>query len=325
MLNSRFFAASTALSIAFFPAASKAADEVRMMFDWIPGGIHSAWYAGATNGCFEEQDIEFTFDRGAGSVDTVAKVASGLGDIGMADFGTMMLGVLNNGAEVKALMPIYSNAPFGIMTVATTGINSVADLEGRKLAAGPGDAAILLLPLAMELAGRDFSQVETVNADFSALLGLLLQGQVDGHTTFLTTSRILSDVVRNAGQEPQFVHFGESLDMYGSVLFGNAQFLAERPDVARRAMDATQCTLRAAQADPEAAIDALLEAFPEKNRAPEFAALGGGLDLIFDNAAFAEYGFDWDETRVSATYTNTMRAQGQDAEFGGLSDYVHQF
>ncbi|MEP1932500.1 MAG: ABC transporter substrate-binding protein, partial [Roseibium sp.] len=179
--------------------------------------------------------------------------------------------------------------------------------------------------IAMDLAGSDFSKVESEKADFSALLGLLLQGKIDGHTTFLTTSKILSAVVSNAGKTPQFVHFGESLDMYGSVLIANEQFLAERPDVARRAMEATQCALKAAPTDPEAAVDALLELFPEKKRESELAAIGGGIELIFDSSAHAENGFNWDETRVRTTHSNTMKAQGQAAEFGSMSDYIHNF
>lgn len=325
MFRNHVLAVSTAITMAVSPQASSAADKVKMLFDWIPGGIHSAWYAGAENRCFADLNLEFTFDRGSGSVDTVAKVAAGLGDIGMADFGAMMLGVVNNGAQVKALTPIYSDAPYGIMTLESSGINSVSDLEGRKLASGPGDAGILMLPLAMELVGSNFGEVESEKADFSALLGLLLQEKIDSHTTFLTTSKILSDVVTNAGKSPKFLHFGESLDMYGSVLIANEEFLAERPDVAKRAMEATQCALKAAQADPEAAVDALLELFPEKKRDAELAAISGGIELIFGSSAFAANGFSWDEARIMMTHANTMKSQGQDSAFGSMSDFVHKF
>lgn len=318
-------AATAAISMSISAQPASAADQVKMLFDWIPGGIHGAWYAGANNGCFADRDLEFSFDRGAGSVDTVAKIASGLGDVGMADFGTLMLGVKNSGAKVKALMPIYSDSPFGIMSVESTGIDSVKDLEGRKLASGPGDAGILMLPLAMELAGGDFAKVEAEKADFSALLGLLLQGKIDGHTTFLTTSKVLSAVVIKAGKTPKFIHFGKDLNMYGSVLFANEQFLSERPDVARKAVEAVQCALEAARKNPDSAVDALMEKFPEKKREAELAAIAGGIELIFNSDAYAANGFAFDEARTKTTFTNTMRSQNKDAAFGSSSEFVHAF
>ncbi len=325
MFHKRLLTAAAATTLLLSVQTASAADQVKMLFDWIPGGIHGAWYAGTGNGCFADRDLEFSFDRGSGSVDTVAKVASGLGDVGMADFGTLMLGVKNNDAPVKALMPIYSDSPFGIMTLESTGVEAVTDLEGRKLASGPGDAAILMLPLAMGEAGGDIGKVETEKADFSALLGLLLQGKIDGHTTFLTTASVLSAVVENAGKSPKFIHFGKDLNMYGSVLFANEQFLAERPDVAKRAVEAVQCVLTAARDNPDAAVDALVSAFPEKKRAAELAAINGGIKLIFGSDAYQANGFDWDAGRTKTTFDNTMRSQGASETFGAPSDFIHAF
>lgn len=55
---------------------SSAADSVKVMFDWIPGGWHAAWYAGRMNGCFGDRNLKVSLQRGSGGVDTVAKVAS---------------------------------------------------------------------------------------------------------------------------------------------------------------------------------------------------------------------------------------------------------
>ena len=325
MFYKRLLAATAAITLSMSAQTASATDQVKMLFDWIPGGIHSAWYAGANNGCFDDRGLEFSFDRGSGSVDTVAKVAAGLGDIGMADFGTLMIGIQKKNAKVKALMPLYSDSPFGILTLDSTGINSVKDLEGRKLASGPGDAAIQMLPLAMEMSGGDIGAVKSEKADFSALLGLLLQGKIDGHTTFLTTSKILSAVVSKTGKKPKFIHFGKDLNMYGSVLFASEKFLAERPQVAKKAVDAVQCALQAAQKNPDAAVDALKAKFPEKKREAELAAVAGGIELIFDSEAYKANGFAWDEARIKTTYTNTMRSQGDDTKFGKSSDFVHAF
>ena len=149
---------------------SSGADGVKVMFDWIPGGWHAAWYAGKVNGCFGDRNLQVSLQRGSGGVDTVAKVASGLADVGMADLGTVMIGARKNKAGVKAIFPVYMDNPFGILSLKSTRIASLKDLEGLKLAAGPGDSNIQMLPYAMQLAGADFKKVKAERADFSALL-----------------------------------------------------------------------------------------------------------------------------------------------------------
>lgn len=305
-------------------AGAYAADQVKFMFDWIPGGIDGALYDGRSNGCFQEQDIEITFDRGAGGVDTVAKVASGLADLGRADLGTVLLGASGSGAKIKAVSPIYATSPFAVLTLSDSGIDGLKDLEGRKLAHGPGDSAIQMLPIAMEKSGADLSKVETLTADFSALLGLLIQGKSDAQTTCLTTGRILQNVLKNVGKDGKLIHFGNELDMYGSVVLANQAFLDESPEVAARVVKALQCSYAKANDDPSTAADALLGEFPEKKRPAEEASIAAALELIFTNDVFEANGFAWDLERVETTVRNAKRAKGEEASGDG-SQFIHSF
>ena len=301
------------------------ADGVRMMFDWIPSGWHAVWYAGRVNGCFGDRNLDISLERGSGGVDTVAKVASGLADVGLADLGTMMIGAHRNGAAVKAIFPVYMDSPFGILSLESTGVASLKDLEGLKLAAGPGDSNIQILPHAMQLAGADFEKVHTERADFSALLGLLLQEKVDVFTTFLTTAQILKTVSMKAGKEVAFYHYGKDLNVYGSVVFATDDFLKTRPDVAMRLMDGMQCAYEAARADLDAAADALLAEFPSKKRDAELAAIRGGSILTFEADAYGKHGFAWDMDRVARTFELSLKAQGEDVQGSAGAAYVHTF
>tara|TARA_R110000751_G_scaffold95381_7_gene186510 strand:+ start:24018 stop:24995 length:978 start_codon:yes stop_codon:yes gene_type:complete len=324
MIHGKFIALAAAATMALPAVGAQAADQVKFMFDWIPSGINGTLYAGRTNGCFEEQDIEFVFDRGAGGVDTVSKVASGLADLGRADLGTVMLGASGAGAKVKAILPVYSISPFAVLTLSDSGINGLKDLEGRVLAHGPGDSAIQMLPIAMENAGADLSKVKTETVDFSALLGLLIQGKSDAQTTFMTTGRILQNVLKKAGKEGTLIHFGEDLDMYGSVVFASHTFLDTRPEVAARANKALQCAYLKGKDDPVTIADALLAEFPEKKRDAEEASIEAALDLVFDNDVFKANGFTWDMERVNATFKNAKQAQGETAS-GDASQFIHSF
>lgn len=186
-------------------------------------------------------------------------------------------------------------------------------MEGRKIASGPGDSAILFLPLAMKNAGADYAAVTKESADSSALLGLLLQGKIDGHTSFLTTARILGAVVEKTGKTPVFVHYGKDLGMYGSVIFAREEFLTEKPEVAKRTFEAIECAYNAAREDPDMIGDTLVAEFAEKKRDAEMAAVEAGLGSIFGTDSYEKYGFGWDMDRLTRTYENTMLVQGGDA------------
>lgn len=312
-----------ALAIGASATQASAADKVTLMFDWLPSGLHGAWYAGKTNGCLAEQNLDVSMERGFGGVDTVAKVASGVTDMGMADLGTVILAGVREHAPVKALFPVYNESPMAVATMSDSGIKSLKDLEGHKLASAPGDSTVVMLPLAMTDAGADFSEVERMSADVSALFGLLMQGKTDAITTFMTTGKILQGIASSAGRQLDLIHFGADLGIYGSVIFANQSFIGSKPDIVARVVKAGECIYEKARANPDSVVDALMEAFPTKKRENEAAAAKAGLSLVFDNATFKEHGFSWDMARVERTLKMSLEAQGLTASGSG-ADYVVQ-
>ena len=299
------------LALVFGLAAPAAADDdVKIMFDWIPTGWHSAWYLGMKDGCFAKRKVNVTVLRGSGGVDAVNKVASGAAEFGLADLGTMMLAAEKNGAAVKALMPVGMNSPFGVMTLKDHAITSLRQLEGRSLAAGPGDSNIQALPYAMKLAGGDFSKVKFEQADFSALLGMLMQGRVDSFTTFDGTAGVLIPIAAAAGREVNFYNYGGGLHIYGLALFANSIWLADHRDLARRVVEGAQCAYLDGRAHPEAALDAMLAEFPDRKRDVEMAGIQSGIGAMFAPEVFDKYGFGWNAERVANTLSFNMAAHG---------------
>jgi len=302
-------------------SAAHATDKVTLMFDWLPSGLHGAWYAGMTNGCLAEQNLEVSLERGFGGVDTVAKVASGVTDLGMADLGTVMMTGQRENAPVKALFPVYNESPMAVATMSDSGIKTLKDLEGRSLASAPGDSTVVMLPLAMKETGADFSKVGRMSADVSALFGLLMQGKTDAITTFMTTGNILQGIASSSGKQLDLIHFGADLDIYGSAIFANEKFIQSKPDVVARVVKAGECIYEKARENLGSSVDALMAAFPTKKRPNEQAAAEAGLDLVFDNATYREHGFSWDMAKVQSTFEKSLEAQGLPVSGHG-ADYV---
>lgn len=170
---SRYIAAVLGL-LALCAGRAQAGDVVTIQLDWVPGGIYAAWYYGLANHCFIDRGIDLKIARGYGAGDAITKVATGTSEFGITDLGAMIASRAKSGAAVKGIMPIVSDSPFAVVVMETSPVHSLKDLEGKRVAAGAGDAGMQFLPIGMSLAGADFSKIEQINAEPATLAGLLI-------------------------------------------------------------------------------------------------------------------------------------------------------
>ncbi|MGB0415247.1 MAG: ABC transporter substrate-binding protein [Coraliomargarita sp.] len=141
--------------------------------DW-PGWV--AWQIGIEKGWFEEEgvDVEFQWMDYVASMDAYAA--------GLLDAVTMTNGdALVTGGTGKPSVGIiindYSNG--NDMIVAAPGIESLADLKGKKIGLEEGFVIHLLLLKGAELAGIDPSEFEIVNVPTNETPQVLASGAVD--------------------------------------------------------------------------------------------------------------------------------------------------
>ncbi len=278
-----------------------AADDVAFQLDWTPGGISAAYYLGVEKGCFTDQDINVTISRGYGAADAVTKVATGVADFSVTDLGVIIGAIGETQAPVKAIMPIVSQSPLAIAILGDSPIQTLNDLEGRKLGSSVGNAALEYVPYAMELAGADYSKVEEVLTDGSALNGLLLGRQIDALASYITSAVQIEALAQQNGMTIRTVFYGDQLDIYNASVFTSDEMIASNPDLVSRFKAAVQCSYEAAVADPEAAIDALVAGVEGMMRETQVTSVPFAMDFSFgpNNPVFAANGFNWDAERVA--------------------------
>src|SRR5262249_4257839 len=144
----------------FMNGPAQALESVSLQLSWLPQGQASALFYGMEQGCFSSRNLELTVKRGYGAADAVTKVATNAAEFGVADLGSVMTARARGRANVKAVMPIFSDSPLLVAVLSTSPIQSLKDLEGRSLAAGPGEGGSLIIPLAMKDAGGDMAKVD---------------------------------------------------------------------------------------------------------------------------------------------------------------------
>ncbi|SMH28174.1 ABC transporter substrate-binding protein [Mesorhizobium australicum] len=290
--------------------AARAADDVTLMLDWTPGGLAGAWYLGAKNGCFGDKGINLTVERGYGGGDTVTKIAAGVAPFGTADLSSIMLGKITAGAKVKAIMPIYSTSPVAVAVLADSGIGKIADLEGKTIAHAPGDSGIKILPIAFGKAGADFAKVKVETVEAATLSGLLIQGQVNAITTFVTTAMLINAAAQKAGKEVKTINFASELGVYSNSLLASEDTIAKNPALVARFKEAAICSFEAAKADPDGAVEAMNAVVGGLDMAVHTGIAKAALPLVFEDAKFKASGFGWNMDGVAATLDVAKQAQG---------------
>lgn len=276
-----------------------AADKVNFQLDWTPGGISAPYYLGLDNGCYTDQNIDVTISRGYGASDAVTKVATGVSDFSVTDLGTIIGIISETGAPVKAIMPIVSNNPSAIAVLEDSPIQTLTDLEGHSIGSSVGNAAMTFLPLGMTEAGGDYSKVEEITADGSALTGLLLQGKIDALASYVTSVVGINSVAQNAGKSVRAIYYGDTLNLYNASVFTSDAMIASKPDLVKRFAAAVQCSYDAARKDPTAAIDSIVAHVDGMLRESQEAMVPNSVSFAFDNDIFDKNGYAFDKDRVA--------------------------
>lgn len=145
-----------------------------------PGGVYFP-LGGAVAGVLAKAlpDLHASVEVTGGSVDNIKLIAAGQSDLGftMADAASdAMQGqdkFRNNKVDLQALLVVYPNR-MHVVTLDDTGINTLADIKGKRVATGsPGSATEIMASRALDVIGLDkdkdikrerLSVAESVNA-----------------------------------------------------------------------------------------------------------------------------------------------------------------
>lgn len=141
--------------------------------DW-PGWV--AWEVAIEKEWFKEAgvDVKFEWFDYVASMDAFA--AGKLDAVGMTNGDTLVTGA--TGAKGIMILPTdYSNG--NDMIIARPGINSVAELKGKRIGVEVGFVGHLLLLNALEKAGLSESDVELINVPTNETPQVLASGDVD--------------------------------------------------------------------------------------------------------------------------------------------------
>ena len=157
-----------------FTSVVWAQDKVSFRMNWYLGGLHVPFYYGKDRGFYSAEGIDLTLNEGRGSANTVQVVAAGSDTFGLADSSSVIT-TASKGADVKSVMSLLNSTGFAVISMASTGIRTPKDLEGKRLAVSPGDPLGQLFQALAAVNKLDMSKISLVQVDPAAKVVSVLE------------------------------------------------------------------------------------------------------------------------------------------------------
>lgn len=157
------------------PADDGALTPVKLQLQWLPQGQFAGYYAAMDQGYFEEAGLDVEIIPSGGDIVPQDALANGDVDYAIA-WVPKVLGSIEAGANVTNIAQIFQRSGTLQVAWADSGIESVADFEGKKIGSwGFGNEWEIFAAMAEE--GLDSTTVEIITQDFN--MNAFLSGDID--------------------------------------------------------------------------------------------------------------------------------------------------
>lgn len=297
-------AAACGLLLLAHGAAAADPDKVSVRLDWLPGAYHAPIFVAKDKGYYREQGLDVSVSAGQGSISTLQVVGSGNDTIGLANISALTLAAAR-GVPVIAIAGLIQRAPEAVISLQSSGIKSPKDLEGKRWGAVAGDEAQRLFYAYAKKNNVDVSKIRKVTLNHSAAISSLLNGDVDFICAWALQDGLKIARVKPIAPPMLFAEAG--LNTLGTSFFVTTKTLKDKPDVLRRFMLATRKGAEDVTRNPGYAIDALMRARPENNKAV-LADEIAGLPAYLQTPNSAGHPFGWLATADIDEMLSVMRS-----------------
>jgi NitT/TauT family transport system substrate-binding protein len=240
--------------------ASAEVKNVKIMMDWIIQGTHAPYFVARDKGYFKAAGVTVdALDAGKGATNVAVSVAGGAYQFGWVDLPSMIrFNAANPSSPLIAVYMSFDESPLAVITRKSAGIRKPADLDGKKIAGGPGTAVHDTISILLKAAHAESAKINWVAVQPQLFGPMLKRGEVDGTGGF-TNSNIPAALELGFTMDDLFVlkysDFGA--DMYGLALVTTKKFADENPETVRGVVKALNQGTKDTIASPQKALAVL--------------------------------------------------------------------
>lgn len=253
----RVLPASLVVVLYLADAAAAETRNVKIMMDWIIQGTHAPFFVAQEQGYFKAAGVTVdAIDAGKGATNVAVNVAGGVYQFGWVNLPSMIrFNAQNPASPLIAVYMSFDASPLAVITRKDAGIRKPADLDGRKIAGGPGTAVHDTISILLKAANAENVKVNWVAVQPQLFGPMLKRGEVDGTGGF-TNSNVPAALELGFTLDDLFVlkysDFGA--DMYGLALVTPKKFADENPGTVRAVVKALNDGTKDTIASPQKAL-----------------------------------------------------------------------
>ena len=294
---------------ALCPAAATAAPQkFTFALNWFAVGDHAAYWVALDKGYFARVGLDVALETSKGSGDAIAKVDTGRADAGLAD-SAVVIAALARDANIKIVGMVFDKTPLNVFSRTESAIRTPKDLEGKTIAAPPGDSQRQIWPAFANANQVDGSKVTWVNVEPAAKIAALVEKRVDAVADY-TTGLPYYEKPMGAGNVVMMPWADFGLDMYSMAIIASGRTMQEGPERLRAFLEAAYMGWRDVMANPKEALAIFKKRVPEIDATLIEPNMRLGLALM-RTPRYAANGIGWMEQEkmcASVDLVNTYMA-----------------
>jgi NitT/TauT family transport system substrate-binding protein len=262
--------------VAGSPSRAAGAQTVNMQLGWITGGNQIGEVVAKRLGYFEEEKINFAIQPGGPNIDGVAIVASGRYEIGQVSSSPSLMLAASHGIPVVCFAIGAQEHPYTYFSLPRAPIRTPQDMIGRKIGVQATGQILLTALLRKNGIPEDKVQKVIIGSDMTPLL----TGQVDAITGWRTNTTALKVLGPDVITMRMWDH---GVRLYALPYYTTMDFLKAQPETLAGFLRAAGRGWAYAKANPEKAVDLLVQEYPNLVKADELVA-----EPIMMEVAFTE-------------------------------------
>jgi len=276
------------------PSAQPAPQKVVFALNWFPVGDHAAYWVALEKGYYRQRGLDVDMQNSKGSGDSIAKVDTGRADVGLAD-SAVVIASSARGTKVKVVGMVFDKSPLNVWSRKDAPITKPKELEGKTVAAPPGDGQRQMFPAFARLNGIDPTKVTWVNVEPAAKVPALAEKRVDAVADYTTGLPFYEKAVGkgNAVMLPWADH---GFDMYSMSIIASEKTMKERAAMLRAFLEASYLGWRDVMSDPKSALEIFKKRVPEIDLSIIEPNMMMGLELMKTDR-YAKNGIGWMEEK----------------------------
>jgi NitT/TauT family transport system substrate-binding protein len=276
------------------PSAQPPPQKIVFALNWFPVGDHAAYWVALEKGYYRQRGLDVDMQNSKGSGDSIAKVDTGRADIGLAD-SAVVIAASARGGKVKVVGMVFDKSPLNIWSHKAAPITKPKDLEGKSVAAPPGDGQRQMFPAFARLHGIDQSKVTWVNVEPAAKVPALAEKRVDAVADY-TTGLPFYEKAMGKGNAVMLPWADHGFDMYSMSIIASEKTMKERGPVLKAFLEASYLGWRDVMSDPKSALEIFKKRVPEIDVSIIEPNMMMGLELMKTDR-YAKNGIGWMEEK----------------------------